>query len=265
MGMLKKGFLGLALCALAGLTARAGEDPQKNNQPQNSKPKPEIHGYLSTSFVSVYQPRLGLMIGSGPAHQNEAGISVSNVFREGDNASFGVWDTFDVRDKAVHEYDIVGYYSLGLGRGLNVRAGYERYNYPSGLLGEHDNFLDTAVGWHSGKIPLEVEIDAKTLLTGPTAGGALLFVKAGTGKKLADKNGYKLNFTNSVQYSHALGIFGFHGPAALRYDAELALSKGKYSLAFNLRPQKGLGHFPDNPEKPIPSNLYWGVTLSRRF
>lgn len=264
MGMLKKGFLGLALCAIAGLSARA--EDQKSKQPlPSSKPKAEVHGYLSTSFVSVYQPRLGVMVGSGPAHQNEAGISVSNVFREGDSASFGIWDTFDVRDRAVHEYDIVGYYSLKMKHGLSGRAGYERYNYPSGLLGEHDNFLDTAVGWHSGKIPLEVEINAKTLLTGPTAGGALLFAKAGTGKKLADRNGYELSFRNSVQYSHALGLFGFHGPAALRYDAELALSKGKCNLALELRPQRGLAHFPGSPDKRIPSNLYWGVSLSRSF
>src|SRR3989338_5653748 len=264
MRALKKSFLALALSALAAFPAHAGED-QKSSQPQNGKPKAEVHGYLSTSFVSVYQPRLGLMIGSGPAHQNEASVSVSNVFREGDSASFGVWDTFDISDKAVHEYDILGSYSMGFKNGLNARVGYQRYAYPSGLLGDHDNFLDTAIGWKPEKIPLEIGIDATTLLTGPSAGGTLLFMRAAIKKELAGMKGYKLDFTNSVQYSHALGVFDFYGPEALRYDAELALSKGKYNLAFELRPQKGLGHFPGKPEKSIPSNLYWGISLSRRF
>jgi hypothetical protein len=226
-----------------------------------------ISGSYTTSIASIYQPSMGFLIGSGPVHQDLLSVSASNLLRKNDSLTAFGWDNYDFGDKNFHEWDAGIEYDMPISKSAKVRADYQHWSYPSGLLGTTDNVVMAGLDYSFRKVNLSA--DGRMQVTGPHSRGKMFSIRANRKHELfkqsLGKRGYGLSLRHGPEYSHSKGFFGLDSPMDVRYDAILALSRGRYALNFQLRPQRALNPEIKQHGESKHWNAYWNFSLSRSF
>jgi hypothetical protein len=151
-------------------------------------PAPKFSISMNTTFASRYLADPGFVVGKGPVNQTCITASYGNLYGY-------VWSDYDLGDRKTHEVDIGIGYSGTLAKlkkgSLNWTLEFSRWEYPSGLLGTHDDVLIGALSYNG---PIDIALKATHLIQqGTTKSGTDYKIRLTKTLPLGTRKGFDLS------------------------------------------------------------------------
>ena len=238
----------LCVLCLSGLTAAA----------QMQSPGP-IAGSLTVQTGAASNFAVPLADFGGAQQQDKVSFRLTNLWRGEDSMTFWGWQTVD--GEGTMNWELNATYRLPiarLGRGtLFVASGIRRWHLPS-VAATNDWVSDnTAIYERTGKVPISLEADWKTVLASnkEVAMGTFMELTAETTMALKKSSSYSVWLRHGPCYIYGMGMYGIAGSREFRYSATLALKYRGYTFEVLGRPQIAL-------QSGLDSRTYWSVTIS---
>ncbi len=222
-------LVGAAVQAVAEEQPKEAEKPAIEQQIQVPA-KPKITGYASTKFASDYVAPHGSVL-KGEVNQSLINLNLGRF-------SGFVWSNYDFAAGEFNEVDVGLSYLIPLTEKISFRAGAERWEYPSGAFGNHDNVLKAGANYNG---PLNIDLDITHLINNYQTGTGIRF-RGKVSKKfpLGEYKGMKFSVTPGITTAEVINYYGLHGLSHVTPSVSLGLQKGKFGLELSVNRQFGL-------------------------
>jgi len=205
--------------------------------------KPKISASLSSTLASDYVSSSGFVSGNGPVNQNYLNIGI------GKHLSAALWTNHDLTDDELHERDI--YLTAHAQKGnFSGSLSLQNWAYPSGLLGNKDDYGAEAQLNHNGSVNTNLRLTQ--LLTDR--------LTANRNRTVLDVSkqfplGKRTTLKPSVRTAYHNGFYGEHGFGHLTPGVSLQFGKGNISLELFAKRQLSFS-------RNLPNNTHYGVSLN---
>lgn len=189
-----------------------------------------IKGYVSTSCVSDYVSSSGIIV-KGQVQQDFVSVKTNRV-------SGFVWQNYSFDEKATNDLDFGVHHLTPLSDRVSLRAGFERWTYPSGTFGDHDNILKAGINYDS---LANFDLDVTHIL--PHRGnpaGTRYYGKIKKTLPIFEKGDLKVSVTLSLASAVLNKYWGRTGHSHITPAVSFAIQKGKFDMSFFVNKQFGL-------------------------
>ena len=226
-----------------------GDYLKEKNKTRFEKVLDDVDVGFSTTFAKDYVAAAGPVIGEGPVNQSKLEVAYKNL------TGF-VWTNLDIGDGEFHEVDYGFSYRIPIldkdGHAVDLSLGLERWEYPSGLLGNHNNVAKLFVNYrgvidvNAGVIHLFEEDDFDE--------GDHFRVGVSRSFGIYEGDKFRVSVRPGIKASYLNDFLGMNGLNHITPNVGVSLDTKKIGVDGYTGFQIGIG---DN----IDDKFYWGLSF----